>query len=50
LIRTGSFIETTRDPILRRLSIGVEKLYKLTVGLAALDRDRKWPNATEMKA
>jgi hypothetical protein len=50
VIRTGAFIETTRDPILTMLSIGVEKLYKLTLGLAALDRHRKWPNATEMKA
>lgn len=50
VIRTGAFIETTRDPILTMLSIGVEKLYKLTLGLVALDRDHKWPSAAEMKA
>ena len=50
VIRTGAFIETTRDPILTMLSIGVEKLYKLTLGLIDLDRDHKWPNAAAMKA
>ena len=50
VIRTGAFIETTRDPILTMLSIGVEKLYKLTLGLIALDCDHKWPNAAAMKA
>ncbi len=48
-IRTGAFIETTRDPILTMLSIGVEKLYKLTLGLVALDRDHKWPSKSEMQ-
>ncbi len=50
VIRTGAFIDTTRDPILTMLSIGVEKLYKLTLGLIALDRDQKWPTKAEMKA
>ena len=50
VVRTGAFIDTTRDPILTMLSIGVEKLYKLTLGLAALDRDRSWPTKTRMKA
>lgn len=49
VIRTGAFIETTRDPILTMLSIGVEKLYKLTLGLVALDRDHKWPSKSEMQ-
>jgi len=49
VIRTGAFIETTRDPILTMLSIGVEKLYKLTLGLVALDRDCKWPTKAEMQ-
>lgn len=48
-IRTGAFVETTRDPLLTMLSIGVEKLYKLTLGLAALDRDGDWPAKTQMK-
>ncbi|GAA3675978.1 hypothetical protein [Yimella lutea] len=49
VIRTGAFIDTTRDPILTMLSIGVEKLYKLTLGLIALDLDHKWPTKTEMQ-
>jgi hypothetical protein len=40
----------TRDPILTMLSIGVEKLYKLTLGLIALDVDKQWPSAKVMKA
>jgi hypothetical protein len=48
-IRTGKFIDTTRDPILTMLSIGVEKLYKLTLGLIVLDRDHNWPNKAEMQ-
>lgn len=50
VIRTGAFIETTRDPILTMLSIGVEKLYKLAPGLVALDCDGSWPSAAGMKA
>lgn len=48
-VRTGAFIDTTRDPILTLLSIGVEKLYKLTLGLIALDRDHQWRSRAEMK-
>ena len=48
-IRTGAFSETTRDPILTMLSIGVEKLYKLTIGLVALDTDGAWPSQIEGK-
>jgi len=49
VVRTGAFIDTTRDPILTMLSIGVEKLYKLTLGLIALDRDHTWPTKSEMQ-
>ncbi len=49
VIRTGAFIDTTRDPIFTMLSIGVEKLYKLTLGIIALDRDHRWPVKTEMQ-
>ncbi len=47
--RTATFIENTRDPILTMLSIGVEKLYKLTLGLLTLQRDGSWPKAAKMK-
>ena len=50
VVRAGAFIETTRDPILTMLSIGVEKIYKLTLGLAALDRDHSWPTKAHMTA
>lgn len=49
VIRSGTFIDATRDPILTMLSIGVEKLYNLTLGLASLDRDRRWPTKAEMQ-
>lgn len=50
VIRTAAFLDTTRDPILTMLSIGVEKLYKLTLGLSALDASQSWPTKDEMKA
>jgi hypothetical protein len=50
VVRTGVFSDTTRDPILTMLSIGVEKLYKLTLGLVTLDRDKSWPTKVQMKA
>ncbi|SDU62839.1 hypothetical protein [Jiangella alkaliphila] len=50
VLRTAAFVETTRDPILTMLSIGVEKLYKLTLGIVALDRDQAWPSAQETMA
>lgn len=50
VVRTGAFIDTTRDPILTMLPIGIEKLYKLTLGLIALDHERKWPSKGEMKS
>lgn len=49
VIRTGAFIDTTRDPIQTMLSIGVEKLYTLTLGLIALARDQRWPTKSEMQ-
>ncbi|MCD4850584.1 MULTISPECIES: hypothetical protein [Micrococcaceae] len=49
VVRTAAFLETTRDPILTLLSIGVEKLYKLTLGLASLDTNQSWPTIGQMK-
>lgn len=50
VVRTGPFIDTTRDPILTMLSIGMEKLYKLTLGLIELDRNHKWLTKDETKS
>lgn len=49
VLRGGAFLSTTRDPVLTMLSIGVEKLYKLTLGLVALDRHHEWPAKSEMQ-
>ncbi len=43
VIRTGELVESTRDPIFTMLSIGLEKLQKLALGLIDLDRDGRWP-------
>lgn len=49
VVRTGAFLDTTRDPILTMLSVGMEKLYKLTLGLDSLDTDGRWPSTAAMK-
>lgn len=41
-LRTAAFIETTRDPIMTMLSIGVEKLLKLSLGLLHVEDNRQW--------
>lgn len=41
-LRTAAFIETTRDPIMTMLSIGVEKTLKLGLGLNHLAETRRW--------
>lgn len=42
-LRTAAFLETTRDPIMTMLSIGLEKLLKMALGLAHLAEHREWP-------
>lgn len=49
-MRTAPFADTTRDPSLTMLSIGVEKLLKVSLGLAILDETGSWPNAQTMKS
>lgn len=41
-LRTAAFIETTRDPIMTMLSIGIEKLLKLSLGLLHVEDNRQW--------
>ncbi|MDZ8171969.1 hypothetical protein [Microbacterium xanthum] len=41
-LRTAAFIETTRDPIMTMLSIGVEKTLKLGLGLNHVAATRTW--------
>lgn len=38
-----------QDPILTTLSIGLEKLYKLTLGLVELDTNEQWPSEQTMR-
>lgn len=40
---------TTREPVLTMLSIGVEKLYKLTLGTIGVHRSGAWPPFKETK-
>lgn len=42
-LRLSAFHDTTRDPILSMLSIGVEKLLKVSLGLIHLDDHHEWP-------
>jgi len=48
-LRTAAFLETTRDPIMTMLSIGVEKLFKMALGLAHVAEHREWPPAVRFK-
>lgn len=48
VLREARFLETTRDPIMTMLSIGVEKLLKLTIGAISLDERHTWPSKATM--
>ena len=48
VLRASRFMETTRDPIMTMLSIGFEKLLKLTVGVVSLDETTSWPSKAIM--
>lgn len=50
VVRTAPFADTTRDPSLTMLSIGVEKLLKVSLGLSILDETGSWPSASIMKS
>ena len=47
-LRGARFLETTREPIMTMLSIGVEKLLKLTIGTISLDERQTWPSKATM--
>ncbi len=48
-LRSAAFIETTRDPIMTMLSIGVEKMLKLSLGLLHVEENRVWIPASVLK-
>lgn len=48
-LRQAAFLETTRDPIMTMLSIGVEKALKTALGLAHVAEHRVWPPKSTFK-
>ena len=48
-LRNARFWETTRDPILTMLSIGVEKMLKMSLGLAHVAERGEWPPLTTFR-
>ncbi len=42
-LRQAAFLDTTRDPVMTMLSIGVEKTMKMTLGLAHVAEHGEWP-------
>lgn len=48
-LRTAAFIETTRDPIMTMLSIGVEKLLKVALGLLHVEDYGQWLSLQVLK-
>lgn len=49
VIRETTYVERTIDPILTSLSIGVEKLLKLALGLSDLAEGGSWPSQAKMQ-
>ncbi|AMY26180.1 hypothetical protein [Rhodococcoides fascians] len=50
VLRTRELGDEVRDPIFTMLSVGVEKMYKLTLGVSALNSTGAWPSAKATKA
>ena len=48
-LRNSAFLETTADPIMTMLSIGSEKLLKMTLGLIHVADNRAWPPRSQFK-
>lgn len=49
MVRATRYSDATLDPVLTVLSIGTEKLYKLVIGLMAIDGNGSWPTKSEMR-
>lgn len=49
-IRTSKFLDTSGDAILTTLSIGCEKLLKISLGLRELEAASAWPSKSRMQA
>lgn len=48
-LRNARFWDTTRDPILTMLSIGVEKLLKMSLGLTHVAEHGEWPPLSKFR-
>jgi len=48
-LRQAAFLDTTRDPVMTMLSIGVEKGLKTALGLAHVAEHRVWPSKKTFK-
>ncbi len=48
-LRTTRFLETTLDPIMTMLSIGVEKLEKMSLGLVSTADNSNWPSVRQFR-
>ena len=48
-MRNAAFIDTAQDPILTMLSIGVEKQFKLALGLLNVEDNGEWLPSKRLK-
>ena len=48
-LETDPYFESNPAPVLTTLSIGVEKLYKLTIGVSTVVRENRWPDVSLMR-
>lgn len=49
ILRDVDLVDTTRDIIMTFLSIGLEKLYKLSLGMMGINESGRWPKKEVMK-
>jgi hypothetical protein len=49
LVREFRYVSLDADPLLACLAIGVEKVTKLTLGLASIEETGRWPDKSTMK-
>jgi hypothetical protein len=45
IVATDALTDNTRDPIMSLMAAGLERLYKLTLGVIAIDRDGSWSDS-----
>jgi hypothetical protein len=45
IVASDALTDNTRDPIMSLMAAGLERLYKLTLGVIAIDRDGSWSDS-----